>query len=71
MARQLLSIKALSALLALQSSPAAAAVVDYVIVGGGPAGLVVAEQLSSKGNVSVVVLEAGPDVQTDPAVESK
>ncbi|KAI0175054.1 choline dehydrogenase [Pestalotiopsis sp. NC0098] len=70
MARQFLSIKALSALLALHASPAAAAVIDYVIVGGGPAGLVVAEQLSSKGNVSVVVLEAGPDVQTDPAVET-
>ncbi|KAI0972481.1 choline dehydrogenase [Xylaria arbuscula] len=33
--------------------------VDYVIVGAGPAGLVLAEQLTQKKGVSVVLLEAG------------
>ncbi|KAJ8121867.1 hypothetical protein O1611_g9989 [Lasiodiplodia mahajangana] len=33
--------------------------VDYVIVGAGPAGLVLAEQLTQKEDVSVVLLEAG------------
>ncbi|KAI6903899.1 hypothetical protein KC318_g3934 [Hortaea werneckii] len=36
-------------------------IVDYAIVGGGPAGLVLAEQLSQDESVSVVVFEAGPD----------
>lgn len=34
---------------------------DYVIVGGGPAGFVLAEQLSQNPNTYVVLLEAGPD----------
>ncbi|KAK4553123.1 hypothetical protein LTR86_009850 [Recurvomyces mirabilis] len=34
---------------------------DYAIIGGGPAGFVLAEQLSSQRNVSVVLLEAGPE----------
>ncbi|KAH8701035.1 putative glucose-methanol-choline oxidoreductase [Talaromyces proteolyticus] len=33
---------------------------DYVIVGGGPAGLVLAERLSRDGTSSIVLLEAGP-----------
>ncbi len=34
--------------------------VDYVIVGGGTAGCVLAERLTANGRYSVVVLEAGP-----------
>ncbi|KAH8759777.1 GMC oxidoreductase-domain-containing protein [Diaporthe sp. PMI_573] len=35
--------------------------VDYVVVGGGTAGFVVAEQLSRNPDVSVMLLEAGPE----------
>lgn len=35
--------------------------VDYVIVGAGPAGFVLAEQLSQDPGINVVLLEAGPD----------
>ena len=34
---------------------------DYVIIGGGPAGFVLAEELSKGTNKTVVLLEAGPD----------
>ena len=47
------------------------AVADYVIVGGGPAGFVLAEYLTRQRRVDVVLLEAGPDSSTDPLVTSK
>ena len=41
---------------------------DYVIIGGGPAGFVLAEELSKNANVTVVLLEAGPDTANVEAV---
>jgi choline dehydrogenase len=39
---------------------------DYVVVGGGPGGCMMAERLSRDGRHTVLLLEAGPDVQDDP-----
>lgn len=41
---------------------------DFVIIGGGTAGLVVANRLTEDRNVNVVVLEAGEDMTADPRV---
>lgn len=50
----------------MDASLAANQTFDYIIVGGGTAGLTVAGRLSENGNVSVLVLEAGPDNRTSP-----
>jgi choline dehydrogenase-like flavoprotein len=44
---------------------------DYVIVGAGPAGLVLAEELTKNSKASVILLEAGTSGDTNPNVTSK
>lgn len=41
---------------------------DFVIVGGGTAGLVLANRLTELANVSVLVLEAGSNRIQDPRI---
>ncbi|KAJ5093759.1 glucose-methanol-choline (gmc) oxidoreductase [Penicillium angulare] len=53
--------------MASQQLPSAA---DYIVVGGGTAGLVVAARLSENPDVHVVILESGPDATEDPRVQN-
>ena len=41
---------------------------DYVIIGGGPAGLLVANRLSADGATTVAVIEAGDTAFSNPNV---
>ena len=42
---------------------------DYVIVGGGTAGLVLANRLSEDPNTQILVLESGKSITQDPTVQ--
>ena len=42
---------------------------DFVIVGGGTAGLVLANRLSEDGKTQVLVLESGKRITDDPKVQ--
>ena len=42
---------------------------DFVIVGGGTAGLVLANMLSEDENAQVLVLESGKRITQDPTVQ--
>lgn len=41
---------------------------DYIVVGGGTAGLTVAYRLTEDAEIRVLVVEAGPDNSQDPLV---
>ncbi|KAM7212990.1 hypothetical protein V8F06_011644 [Rhypophila decipiens] len=64
--RSLLAFAALAA--AAPKPPRATTTADYVIVGAGPAGFVLAEYLTRDPRLKVVLLEAGPDGDTDPVL---
>ena len=43
---------------------------DYIIVGGGAAGCILANRLTAKPSIRVLVCEAGPDVRDDDAART-
>ncbi|KDN45610.1 GMC oxidoreductase [Tilletiaria anomala UBC 951] len=63
-------ISSLLANAAAQPRDRPASGVDYVVLGGGTAGLTVAARLSEGGKYTVAVLEAGPDGRGDPIIDT-
>lgn len=57
-----------SVLLALSSAALAAESADFIVVGAGTAGLVVANRLSADPDVTVTVIEPGNDERNNPNV---
>ncbi len=43
---------------------------DIIVIGGGTAGCILMDQLSQKGQFSVIGLEAGPNATSDPAIQA-
>jgi choline dehydrogenase-like flavoprotein len=43
---------------------------DYIIIGGGTAGLTVASRLTEDAHIRVLIIEAGPDHSNDPLVRT-
>ncbi|KAF9737371.1 hypothetical protein PMIN06_001226 [Paraphaeosphaeria minitans] len=64
----LLAALVFSAVLAAQAAATSKQTFDYVIVGAGPAGLVLANRLSADPSVTVAVIEAGADERYNPLV---
>lgn len=54
--------------LLLRACHAASTNYDYIIVGGGTSGLLLAVLLSDNPNTTIAVLEAGADARTDPRI---
>ncbi|KAG8405571.1 hypothetical protein J3458_022217 [Metarhizium acridum] len=69
MLRQLVLLSTLTATLACPTHQIkTTSKYDYIIIGGGTSGLVVANRLSEDSNVSVLVIEAGNSVLNNPNV---
>jgi choline dehydrogenase-like flavoprotein len=62
------ALVATTALVLSVGDAVAEAAFDYVIVGGGTCGLVVANRLSENANTTILVLEAGGSVLDNPDV---
>lgn len=63
-----MTVRFLAMLTLSQSVLSACATFDYIIVGGGPAGLLVANRLSANSNTTIAIIEAGGSVYNNPNV---
>ncbi|KAK7683857.1 hypothetical protein QCA50_013235 [Cerrena zonata] len=66
---RILAVTAGTSAITTQASDISGKSFDYVVVGGGTAGLVVAARLAEDATKKVVVLEAGDDHSSDPRVQ--